>query len=67
MNIAKDKFDIPLVVRPEDMASHHLDELSGMTYLSYYMKQDSPGYYATLNRVCKLLKRNINNFTVSVS
>ncbi|CAE1275410.1 FLNA [Acanthosepion pharaonis] len=63
MNIAKDKFDIPLVVRPEDMASHHLDELSGMTYLSYYMKQDSPGYYATLNRVCKMLQRNINNFT----
>ncbi|CAI9737084.1 filamin-C-like, isoform X1 [Octopus vulgaris] len=64
MNIAKDKFDIPLVVRPEDLASPHLDELSGMTYLSYYMKQDSPGYYATLDRVKKLLHRNdINNFT----
>uniref|UniRef100_A0A0L8H3C6 Calponin-homology (CH) domain-containing protein n=1 Tax=Octopus bimaculoides TaxID=37653 RepID=A0A0L8H3C6_OCTBM len=64
MNIAKDIFDIPLVVRPEDLASPHLDELSGMTYLSYYMKQDSPGYYATLDRVKKLLHKNdIHNFT----
>ncbi|XP_046560615.1 filamin-A-like isoform X1 [Haliotis rubra] len=51
MMIAQDKFDIPLVVRPEDLASPHLDDLSGMTYLSYFMNVDSPGYLATLRNV----------------
>ncbi|XP_067668834.1 filamin-B-like isoform X3 [Haliotis asinina] len=51
MTIARDKFDIPLVVRPEDLASPHLDDLSGMTYLSYFMNVDSPGYMATLRNV----------------
>ncbi|XP_078312683.1 filamin-A-like isoform X1 [Crassostrea virginica] len=64
MELAKREFDIPLVVRPEDLSSPDLDELSGMTYLSYFMKPDSPGYYATLNMVRKLLKSgNVNNFT----
>ncbi|XP_061194597.1 filamin-C-like isoform X3 [Saccostrea echinata] len=64
MELAKREFDIPLVVRPEDLSSPDLDELSGMTYLSYFMKVDSPGYYATMNMVRKLLKSGtVNNFT----
>ncbi|KAK3095116.1 hypothetical protein FSP39_010474 [Pinctada imbricata] len=64
MQLAKQNFDIPLVLRPEDLASPDLDELSGMTYLSYFMKVDSPGYHATLNMVRKLLKNgSVNNFT----
>ncbi|XP_062567858.1 filamin-A-like isoform X3 [Saccostrea cucullata] len=64
MELAKREFDIPLVVRPEDLSSPDLDELSGMTYLSYFMKVDSPGYHATMNMVRKLLKSGtINNFT----
>ena len=43
------------------------DELSGMTYLSYFMKEeDSPGYYATLDWVKKQIPNHrINNFRVS--
>lgn len=66
MQLAKDNFDIPLVVRPEDLASPDLDELSGMTYLSYFMKIDSPGYFATLKIIQSLLKYGTcNNFAVS--
>ena len=68
MQLAKQNFDIPLVVRPEDLASPDLDELSGMTYLSYFMKVDSPGYNATMNMVRRLLKHGtVNNFTVSIN
>lgn len=68
MQLAKQHFDIPLVLRPEDLSSPDLDELSGMTYLSYYMKYDSPGYRATLNWVRNAIpEADINNFTVSQS
>lgn len=44
MEVAEKQFGIPLVLEPEYLASPHLDELSGMTYLSYFMKEeDSPG------------------------
>lgn len=67
MTLAKEHFDIPLVVRPEDLSSADLDELSGMTYLSYFMKVDSPGYHATLDLVRRLLRGGtVNNFTVSL-
>lgn len=68
MELAKREFDIPLVVRPEDLSSPDLDELSGMTYLSYFMKVDSPGFHATLNMVRRLLKKGtVNNFTTDWS
>ena len=38
MELAQRHFNIPLVLEPEYLASPHLDELSGMTYLSYFMK-----------------------------
>lgn len=38
MDIAEREFKIPQVLQPEHFASPHLDELSGMTYLSYFMK-----------------------------
>ncbi|ESO98829.1 hypothetical protein LOTGIDRAFT_231195 [Lottia gigantea] len=64
MHVAKNEFNIPIIVRPEDFSSPHLDDLSGMTYLSYYMTVDSPGYHATLRDVRSLLKHgSINNFT----
>ena len=68
MTLAKTHFDIPLVVRPEDLSSADLDELSGMTYLSYFMKLDSPGYHQTLNLVRRLLRHGtVSNFTVRVT
>ena len=66
MEVAEKHFRIPMVLEPEYLASPHLDELSGMTYLSYFMKEeDSPGYYATLNWVKNQLpNQRVNNFRV---
>ncbi|ESO96023.1 hypothetical protein LOTGIDRAFT_160005 [Lottia gigantea] len=56
MTTAKDQLNIPMMISPEDFASAALDEMSAMTYLSYFIKRDSPGYYSTLNWVCRQLK-----------
>ena len=68
MEIAEKEFKIPLVLEPEHFASPHLDELSGMTYLSYFMKEeDSPGYYSSLNWVKNQIPNfRINNFRVRI-
>lgn len=66
MQLAKDHLNVPRVITPEDFASEELDELSAMTYLSYFIKKDSPGYYAMLNWVCRQIKTtNVSNLTVS--
>ena len=69
MEVAEKHFRIPMVLEPEYLSSPHLDELSGMTYLSYFMKEeDSPGYYSTLNWVKNQIPNfRINNFRVSLS
>ncbi|XP_067668452.1 filamin-A-like isoform X2 [Haliotis asinina] len=56
MQLAKQHLNVPKVISPEDFASSALDELSAMTYLSYFLKKDSPGYYSTLNWVCRQLR-----------
>ncbi|XP_064455536.1 filamin-A-like [Ornithodoros turicata] len=64
MQRAKDEFGVPMILTPEDLASPNLDELSGMTYLSYFMNEGSPGYWSTLRWVQKHLSQlQITNFT----
>ncbi|KAK7089925.1 filamin-A-like isoform X2 [Littorina saxatilis] len=64
MQLAKEHLNVPRVISAEDFASKELDELSAMTYLSYFIRKDSPGYYATLNWVCRQLRTtNISNLT----
>ncbi|XP_076639876.1 filamin-type immunoglobulin domains fbug isoform X1 [Colletes latitarsis] len=64
MEISKREFDIPMVLEPEYLASPYLDELSGMTYLSYFMKEGSPGFHATLRWVnSQLSHHSVQNFT----
>jgi hypothetical protein len=66
MEIARREFQIPMVLEPEYLASPFLDELSGMTYLSYFMKEDSPGFHATLCWVNNQIPdTHVRNFTVS--
>jgi filamin len=66
MEIARREFQIPMVLEPEYLASPFLDELSGMTYLSYFMKEDSPGFHATLRWVKNQIPdAHVRNFTVS--
>lgn len=65
MALAKQYFDIPLIVTPENFSNPDLDELSGMTYLSYFMKMDSPGYHATLRWAQGQIPQNgVKNFQV---
>ncbi|KAK3776305.1 hypothetical protein RRG08_039893 [Elysia crispata] len=64
MRLAKEKLGIPRVISAEDFASPELDELSAMTYLSYFIKKDSPGYNEMLEWVRKQLKTlKVTNFT----
>lgn len=65
MELARTEFGVPMILEPEYLASPFLDELSGMTYLSYFMKKDSPGFRSTLRWVNSRLKNKpVNNFTV---
>lgn len=64
MEIAKKEFNIPMVLEPEYLSSPYLDDLSGMTYLSYFMKEGGPGYTATLDWVRNAIPEcNVKNFT----
>ncbi|XP_041356835.1 filamin-C-like isoform X2 [Gigantopelta aegis] len=64
MKVARQHFGIPLVLRPEDLASPQLDERSAITYLSYFIKVDGPGYVATLEKLqYRLRNRSVRNFT----
>ncbi|XP_032590388.1 filamin-A isoform X2 [Drosophila grimshawi] len=63
MNLAQREFNVPKVLEPEYLASPWLDELSGMTYLSYFMKPGGPGYNATMRWVNTQVKDQVKNFT----
>ncbi|XP_016928916.3 filamin-B isoform X2 [Drosophila suzukii] len=63
MDLAQREFGVPKVLEPEYLASPWLDELSGMTYLSYFMKPGGPGYNATMRWVNTQVKDSVKNFT----
>uniref|UniRef100_A0A0M3IM24 Calponin-homology (CH) domain-containing protein n=1 Tax=Ascaris lumbricoides TaxID=6252 RepID=A0A0M3IM24_ASCLU len=51
-----DRFlNIPPIISPSDLSSAELDEPSCITYLSYFVKCNGPGYRATLERVRQML------------
>ncbi|XP_072180016.1 filamin-A-like [Diadema setosum] len=63
MNVANEKLGIPNVLSPEDLSNKHIDELSGMTYISYFLRHEGPGWYATLNWVRKNVpEEDVQNF-----
>uniref|UniRef100_A0A1I7XV78 Calponin-homology (CH) domain-containing protein n=1 Tax=Heterorhabditis bacteriophora TaxID=37862 RepID=A0A1I7XV78_HETBA len=49
--LAEQYLGIPQIISPEHLSSPHLDELSCLTYLSYFITKGAPGYRATLQRV----------------
>jgi filamin len=51
MNMADEKYGIPQVITPQMVVSQFQDELSMMTYLSYFTQVGSPGEKATLRFV----------------
>jgi filamin len=60
MQLARQQFGIPLILRPEHLASTELDDMSAITYLSYYIKVGSPGYNATLQNI----QAHVSNLSV---
>jgi filamin len=54
LRIAEEELGIPDIITPENMASNELDELSCMTYLSYFIRKNGPGYIALLANIQKV-------------
>lgn len=66
MLIAKEEFGIPMIITAEDLSNPSLDEKSALTYLSYFMKENGPGYTLILDWLQRLLPtKSISNLTVS--
>ena len=64
MNLAEENFGIPQVMQPEDLAVDKPDDLSVMTYVSYFCKPDSVGQTSLLAWIQqKIPHKNITNFT----
>ena len=64
MDLAEDNFGIPQVMQPEDLAVDKPDDLSVMTYISYFCKPDSVGQKSLLAWIQqKIPQKNITNFT----
>ena len=65
MLIAQEAFNIPVIITPEDLSNPNLDEKSALTYLSYFMKENGPGYKKIIAWINDLLpSRKVTNLTV---
>ena len=63
LKLAEDVFGIPQIISAENMTNKNLDELSMMTYLSYFTKDNGIGQLWTLNLVNKWnLSMGVTNF-----
>ena len=64
MDLAEEHLAIPQVLKPENLAVTKPDELSVITYLSYYCNKESPGKNSLLEWVnSKIPDQDIDNFT----
>ena len=67
MTMAKTEFNIPMIITAEDLSNPNLDEKSALTYLSYFMKENGPGYNLIVNWTKQILPNaDLTNLTVSV-
>uniref|UniRef100_A0AAF5HXR8 Apple domain-containing protein n=1 Tax=Strongyloides stercoralis TaxID=6248 RepID=A0AAF5HXR8_STRER len=63
LEIAEKYLNVPAVLNAEHMSSPELDELSTITYLSFFVTENGPGYMASLNNCSKLMPDvRITNF-----
>ncbi|CAP34249.2 Protein CBR-FLN-2.2 [Caenorhabditis briggsae] len=53
--LAERYLEVPGIISSDHLSSPHLDELSCLTYLSYFITKGAPGYRATLKKVSLLL------------
>ncbi|XGW35258.1 hypothetical protein V3C99_018908 [Haemonchus contortus] len=59
LKLANEYLNIPPIISAAHLNSPHLDELSCITYLSYFIMRGACGYQATLRRVQTLLPDSI--------
>lgn len=63
MQLAQQHFNIPQIISPQHMANPHVDELSMMTYLSYFTQDNGIGEKWNCNLVNGWNRnRQVNNF-----
>ena len=64
MSLAEKNLSIPQVILPEDLAARKPDELSVITYLTYFCGPDSPGEASLLLWIQKQIpSQKVSNFT----
>ncbi len=64
MDIAEKELGVPQVMHPDDMAVEKPDDLSVMTYVSAYCKQDSPGRNSLIDWInSKIPNQPVSNFS----
>ena len=63
MSLAEKHLNIPKVLQPEDLAVPRPDELSVMTYISYFCQPGSAGRYRVLNWINQRIPKPVTNFT----
>ena len=63
MSLAEKHLNIPRVLLPEDLAVPKPDELSVMTYISYFCQPGSAGRYRVLNWINQRIPKPVSNFT----
>ncbi|KAH9526951.1 hypothetical protein DERF_001005 [Dermatophagoides farinae] len=64
MTMAKTEFNIPMIITAEDLSNPNLDEKSALTYLSYFMKENGPGYNLIVNWTKQILPNaDLTNLT----
>uniref|UniRef100_A0A0N5C3M2 Calponin-homology (CH) domain-containing protein n=1 Tax=Strongyloides papillosus TaxID=174720 RepID=A0A0N5C3M2_STREA len=63
LEIAEKYLHVPALLNAEHMSSPELDELSTITYISFFVSENGPGYIGSLNNVSKLMPDvRITNF-----
>ncbi|CEF63050.1 Jitterbug [Strongyloides ratti] len=63
LELAEKYLNVPSVLNAEHMSSPELDELSTITYLSFFVAENGPGYIASLHNCSKLMPDvRITNF-----
>ena len=64
MHLAEKQLSVPQVMQPADLAVSKPDELSVITYLTYFCGPDSPGQVSLLLRIHKQIPgQKVSNFT----
>ena len=63
MSLAEKHLNIPKVLQPEDLAVPRPDELSVMTYISYFCQPDSTGLNRLKNWINQRIPKPVTNFT----